>query len=268
MVSQARAREEQQREKSRGTRARGGYRGRSGQADILVEDVEALSDEEEEKLEGKWKYKVLAAGYVRKGVAMDSEKAGKLTEGDVFAVTERQELAGGTLADGTRSSRYHTMRVKFEDGWASVVAKSGKVLLELVEYESKDGTDGGAAAIQAPGDEMEGLYGEWQTSEFVPPAAENGKVPRGEHGNVELWDKNPALMPGGCCHVEAPWIQQTCNELNIDFAECVTDFKYSVATGGMAPKVEGIVICADQHARLMAAHATKMAAKQVRAYEM
>ena len=132
MVSQARAREEQQREKSRGTRARGGYRGRSGQADILVEDVEALSDDEE-KLEGKWKYKVLAAGYVRKGVAMDSEKAGKLTEGDVFAVTERQELAGGTL------------RVKFEDGWASVVAKSGKLLLELVEYEGqKDGGDGGS----------------------------------------------------------------------------------------------------------------------------
>ena len=173
---QARGREEQQREKARGTRARGGYRGRSGQADILVEDLEVLSDEE--------------------------EKLG-----------------------------------------------------------SKDGTDGGGAA-QASGDEMEGLYGEWQTIEFVPPTAKNGKVPRGEHGNVELWDKNPALMPGGCCHVEAPWIQQTCNELNIDFAECVTDFKYSVATGGMAPKIEGIIICSDQKARLMAAHATKMAAKQ------
>ena len=44
----------------------------------------------------------------------------------------------------------------------------------------------------------------------MPPVAVGGIVPRGAYGNVEYWHRNPALLPGGCCHVEAPWIQQTC----------------------------------------------------------
>ena len=32
--------------------------------------------------------------------------------------------------------------------------------------------------------EVTKLYGNWQTEEWIPPKAENGKVPKNEHGNV------------------------------------------------------------------------------------
>jgi xeroderma pigmentosum group C-complementing protein len=31
------------------------------------------------------------------------------------------------------------------------------------------------------------LFGFWQTKEYEPPIAENGRVPRNEFGNVELF---------------------------------------------------------------------------------
>ena len=32
--------------------------------------------------------------------------------------------------------------------------------------------------------EVTKLYGDWQTEEWIPPKAENGKVPKNERGNV------------------------------------------------------------------------------------
>lgn len=34
------------------------------------------------------------------------------------------------------------------------------------------------------GTEVTKLYGDWQTEEWIPPKAKNGKVPKNEHGNV------------------------------------------------------------------------------------
>ena len=71
-------------------------------------------------------YKAVASGVIREGAAMDSDKAGRVEEGETIIVTERQEVDG-------------TMRVKFDRGWTSVTSKSGKVLLE--EVEEVDGDD-------------------------------------------------------------------------------------------------------------------------------
>lgn len=43
------------------------------------------------------------------------------------------------------------------------------------------------------------LFGPWQVEDYVPPVAENGIVPRNEHGNVELF--KPCMLPIGCVHV-------------------------------------------------------------------
>ncbi len=43
------------------------------------------------------------------------------------------------------------------------------------------------------------IFGHWQTELFVPPPAENGKVPRNEYGNVELFQ--PWMLPKGTVHV-------------------------------------------------------------------
>ena len=49
------------------------------------------------------------------------------------------------------------------------------------------------------------LYGEWQTDAFIPPPAVDGKVPRNEYGNVELFQ--PSMLPGGTVYLEGDFLQ-------------------------------------------------------------
>ena len=76
------------------------------------------------------RYKVLAPGVIRTGAAKDSPKADpdKLTVGQEIDVSETQEVDG-------------TTRLRFEGGWTSLTAKSGKVLLELLEESEDEVTD-------------------------------------------------------------------------------------------------------------------------------
>lgn len=43
------------------------------------------------------------------------------------------------------------------------------------------------------------LFGEWQTTEYDPPEAKNGIVPRNEYGNVDLFQKS--MLPKGTVHI-------------------------------------------------------------------
>ena len=43
------------------------------------------------------------------------------------------------------------------------------------------------------------VFGRWQTEVYVPPPAVDGKVPRNEYGNVELF--KPWMLPKGTVHI-------------------------------------------------------------------
>ena len=43
------------------------------------------------------------------------------------------------------------------------------------------------------------VFGKWQTEIYVPPPAKDGKVPRNEYGNVELF--KPWMLPKGTVHI-------------------------------------------------------------------
>ena len=43
------------------------------------------------------------------------------------------------------------------------------------------------------------LFGEWQVEDYEPPTARNGKVPRSEYGNVDLFQ--PCMLPKKCVHL-------------------------------------------------------------------
>jgi xeroderma pigmentosum group C-complementing protein len=43
------------------------------------------------------------------------------------------------------------------------------------------------------------VFGRWQTEVYVPPPAKDGKVPRNEYGNVELF--KPWMLPKGTVHL-------------------------------------------------------------------
>ena len=43
------------------------------------------------------------------------------------------------------------------------------------------------------------LFGRWQTERYIPPPAVDGKVPRNEYGNVELFKE--WMLPKGTVHL-------------------------------------------------------------------
>ena len=60
------------------------------------------------------------------------------------------------------------------------------------------------------------LFGEWQTTAFVPPIIENGKVPRNQYGSVDLF--KPCMLPIGGIHLPYKGIGRTASRLGIDWA--------------------------------------------------
>ena len=44
------------------------------------------------------------------------------------------------------------------------------------------------------------VFGEWQTDPYIPPPAVDGKVPRNEFGNVELFQMS--MLPLGTTYLE------------------------------------------------------------------
>lgn len=44
------------------------------------------------------------------------------------------------------------------------------------------------------------IFGRWQTEQYEPPIAVDGKVPRNEYGNVELF--KPCMLPRGTVHLQ------------------------------------------------------------------
>ncbi|CAF0957775.1 unnamed protein product [Rotaria sordida] len=83
------------------------------------------------------------------------------------------------------------------------------------------------------------LFGEWQTSEYVPPVAKDGIVPCNEYGNVDLF--KPEMLPHGCVHIVEPNAARLSKKLGINYAEAITGF--DAHGGGSHPVMEGIVIC-------------------------
>uniref|UniRef100_A0A8C6SDB3 Xeroderma pigmentosum, complementation group C n=1 Tax=Neogobius melanostomus TaxID=47308 RepID=A0A8C6SDB3_9GOBI len=68
------------------------------------------------------------------------------------------------------------------------------------------------------------LFGEWQTEEYQPPIAVDGKVPRNDYGNVYLF--KPCMLPVGCVHLKLPNLHRVSRKLNLDAAPAVTGFDF------------------------------------------
>lgn len=83
------------------------------------------------------------------------------------------------------------------------------------------------------------IFGIWQTEEYDPPTAENGKVPRNEYGNVELF--TPKMLPKKTVHLQLPGLNRVCRRLGIDCAPALTGFEK--ARMRMIPVYDGFVVC-------------------------
>ncbi|XP_058823916.1 DNA repair protein complementing XP-C cells homolog [Topomyia yanbarensis] len=83
------------------------------------------------------------------------------------------------------------------------------------------------------------IFGIWQTEEYDPPAAENGRVPRNEYGNVELFV--PRMLPKKTVHLQLPGLNRVCRRLGIDCAPALTGFEK--VRMRMVPVYDGFVVC-------------------------
>lgn len=101
----------------------------------------------------------------------------------------------------------------------------------LKEVKSKNGTD---ATV--------GLFGKWQTKPLQIDKVVDGKVPRGVHGNVDLWTEEH--LPAGGTHVNMAFAKQAARKLNVDFAPAMTGFE--LRRGRSVPKIEGVVVASEK----------------------
>ncbi|KAM9752682.1 DNA repair protein complementing XP-C cells [Menidia menidia] len=93
------------------------------------------------------------------------------------------------------------------------------------------------------------LFGDWQTEEYQPPIAVDGKVPRNDYGNVYLF--KTCMLPVGCVHLRLPNLHRVARKLNLDAAPAVTGFDYH---GGYSHAVtDGYIVCEEDEEILRAA---------------
>ncbi|XP_054904591.1 DNA repair protein complementing XP-C cells isoform X2 [Poeciliopsis prolifica] len=93
------------------------------------------------------------------------------------------------------------------------------------------------------------LFGEWQTEEYQPPIAVDGKVPRNDYGNVYLF--KACMIPVGCVHLRLPNLHRVARKLDLDAAPAVTGFDYH---GGYSHAVtDGYIVCEEDEEVLRAA---------------
>jgi len=91
------------------------------------------------------------------------------------------------------------------------------------------------------------VFGAWQTELYVAPAARDGKVPRNEYGNVELF--KPWMLPAGTVHIPIQGMKAVVRKTGIDAAPAMVGWEFS--GGGAHPVYDGVVVCQENAEVLM-----------------
>ncbi|KFU90878.1 DNA repair protein complementing XP-C cells, partial [Chaetura pelagica] len=143
----------------------------------------------------------------------------------------------------------HTLHSK--DTWLKQarVVRIGEVPYKMVKGFSNQARKARLAEPANRDKEDLALYGRWQTEEYQPPVAVDGKVPRNEYGNVYLF--LPSMLPIGCVQLRLPNLNRLARKLDIDCAQAITGFDFH---GGYShPVTDGYVVCEEYKEILIAA---------------
>ncbi|KAJ6508305.1 hypothetical protein C8R45DRAFT_439424 [Mycena sanguinolenta] len=97
---------------------------------------------------------------------------------------------------------------------------------------------------------MQGLYALSQTEVFVPDPVVDGKIPKNNFGNIDLYV--PSMLPAGAAHLPFKNIAKIARMLGFDFAEAVTGFEFKNRRAN--PIMQGIVIAAENEAAVLEAY--------------
>ncbi|XP_074054563.1 DNA repair protein complementing XP-C cells isoform X2 [Macrotis lagotis] len=143
----------------------------------------------------------------------------------------------------------HTLHSK--DTWLKQarVVKLGEVPYKMVKGFSNRARKARLADPQYRDQDDLALFGHWQTEEYQPPVAVDGKVPRNEFGNVYLFV--PSMLPVGCVQLKLPNLHRVARKLGIDCVQAITGFDFH---GGYShPVTDGYIVCEEFKDVLLAA---------------
>ncbi|KAG8516912.1 DNA repair protein complementing XP-C cells [Galemys pyrenaicus] len=143
----------------------------------------------------------------------------------------------------------HTLHSR--DTWLKQarVVRLGEVPYKMVKGYSNRARKARLAEPQLQDHNDLGLFGLWQTEEYQPPVAVDGKVPRNEFGNVYLF--LPSMMPVGCVQLKLPNLHRVARKLDIDCVQAITGFDFH---GGYShPITDGYIVCEEYKDVLLAA---------------
>ncbi|XP_036593991.1 DNA repair protein complementing XP-C cells [Trichosurus vulpecula] len=143
----------------------------------------------------------------------------------------------------------HTLHSR--DTWLKEarVVRLGEVPYKMVKGYSNRARKARLADPQFRDQDDLGLFGRWQTEEYQPPVAVDGKVPRNEFGNVYLF--MPSMLPIGCVQLKLPNLHRVARKLGIDCVQAITGFDFHA--GYSHPVTDGYIVCEEYKDVLLAA---------------
>ncbi|CAA7262889.1 unnamed protein product [Cyclocybe aegerita] len=122
--------------------------------------------------------------------------------------------------------------------------------LEVLKDELKVAGEGdGSGSSSTVGEILQGLYAYSQTEPYIPDPVIDGKVPKNNFGNIDLYV--PSMLPKGAAHIPFKGVAKIARKLGFDFAEAVTGFEFKKRRA--FPILEGVVVAAENEATLLEA---------------
>ncbi|KAL1667499.1 hypothetical protein GGF50DRAFT_124822 [Schizophyllum commune] len=121
--------------------------------------------------------------------------------------------------------------MKFVKLHANTVARLREI--ELAKDELR------VAGADSAGDLMQGLYARSQTELFVPPPVVDGKIPKNNFGNVDLFVPNKGVV-------------KVARKLGFDYAEALTGFEFKKRRA--VPVIQGVVVAVENEQALLEAY--------------
>ncbi|KAG1860121.1 hypothetical protein DFJ58DRAFT_779513 [Suillus subalutaceus] len=117
--------------------------------------------------------------------------------------------------------------------------------MELALEKARTDTHGGDGQ-----EDMQGLYARSQTELYKPDPVIDGKVPKNDFGNIDLYV--PSMLPEGSIHIPFKGVAKVAKRLGFDYAEAVTGFEFRNRRA--IPIIEGIVVAEENEAIIVEAY--------------
>ncbi|KAG6329066.1 hypothetical protein ID866_10023 [Astraeus odoratus] len=126
---------------------------------------------------------------------------------------------------------------------AVTIGRQREIELALERSQAEGRNDG-------EGDVMQGLYAFSQTELYKPPPIQDGKIPKNDFGNIDLYV--PSMLPEGAVHIPFKGVAKIAKKLGFDYAEAVTGFEFKKRRA--YPVLEGIVVAAENENAIVDAY--------------